>query len=102
MALIFQIDDKGQPRPKIRCDSCGGIIENYTAGVALLGPKELTSGAITEPIFHCADCAQKDTERGPRHSMPIDHFMLYVLNNIQLTPNALEEARHNVKSLTGP
>jgi hypothetical protein len=24
--------------------------------------------------------------------MPIDRFMLYVLNNIQLTPNALEEA----------
>jgi hypothetical protein len=34
--------------------------------------------------------------------MPIDHFMLYVLNNIQLSPNALEEARHTVKSLTGP
>jgi hypothetical protein len=31
--------------------------------------------------------------------MPIDHFMLYVLNNIQLTPNALEEAGRSLKDL---
>jgi hypothetical protein len=33
--------------------------------------------------------------------MPIDRFMLYVLNNIQLTPNALEEADHSLKAATG-
>jgi hypothetical protein len=31
--------------------------------------------------------------------MPIDHFMLYVLNNIQLTPNALEHAGRSLKQL---
>jgi hypothetical protein len=99
MALIFQIDDKGRARPKIQCDSCGGIIEDYTAGVALLETKGLKPGAITEPIFHCAGCEQKETHQ---HAMPIDHFMLYVLNNIQLSPTALEEARHTLKSLTSP
>jgi hypothetical protein len=102
MALIFQIDDKGQARPKIQCDSCGGIIEDYTDGVALLGTKELKPGATTEPIFHCAGCERKETERESQQAMPIDHFMLYVLNNIQLSPTALEEARHTLKSLTGP
>jgi len=102
MAIIFQIDDNGQARPKIRCDSCGGVIENYTAGVALLDTKELKPGAITEAIFHCAGCEEKETGTISRRSMPIDQFMLYVLNNIQLTPNALEEARHSLKSMTGP
>jgi hypothetical protein len=44
-------------------------------------------------MFHCLGCEEKaDKTSTPRHSMPIDRFMLYVLNNIQLTPNALEEA----------
>jgi hypothetical protein len=33
--------------------------------------------------------------------MVIDHFTLYVLNNIQLTPNVLEEAGLSLKSATG-
>jgi hypothetical protein len=33
--------------------------------------------------------------------MRIDHFMLYVLNNIQLTPNSLEQAGMNLKDATG-
>jgi hypothetical protein len=100
MALIFQVDDEGQARPKIQCDSCGGVIENYADGVALLDPKELKPGAITEPIFHCIGCEEKETGRATRHSMPLDRFMLYVLNNIQLMPNALEKATHSLKSLT--
>jgi hypothetical protein len=101
MALIFQVDDEGQARPKIQCDSCGGVIEKYADGVALLDTKQLKPGAITEPIFHCAGCMKKDTGT-PRHSMPLDQFMLYALNNIQLMPSALEEATHSLKSLTGP
>ena len=100
MALIFQVDNQGQPRPKIQCDSCKGVIENYTDGVALLDTKELTPGAITEPIFHCIGCEEKETGRARGHSMPLDQFMLYLLNNIQIMPNALEVATHNLKSLT--
>jgi hypothetical protein len=102
MPLIFQVDDEGRARPKIRCDSCGGVIDDYAAGVALFDTKGLKPGSITEPIFHCAPCEEKEAGQAPRQSMPIDHFMLYVLNNIQLTPNALEEARHSLKSLSGP
>lgn len=29
MALIFQVDDESHVSPKIRCDNCGAIIENY-------------------------------------------------------------------------
>jgi len=32
--------------------------------------------------------------------MRVDHFMLYVLNNIQLTPDALEKAGRNLKATT--
>jgi hypothetical protein len=32
----FEVDNDGRARPKIRCDSCGGVIENYGDGVALL------------------------------------------------------------------
>src|SRR5437868_3857008 len=93
MALIFQVDDEGHVRPKIRCDSCGGVIENYADGVALLDTPDLKPGAVIEPIFRCAGCEEEAERKSPpRHSMPIDHFMLYVLNNIQLTPNALEAA----------
>ncbi|MBV9297683.1 MAG: hypothetical protein JO066_01800 [Verrucomicrobia bacterium] len=99
MALIFQVDDQGHPRPKVRCDSCGGIIENYADGVALLDTPGTAPGAITEPIFHCLGCEEKiQKTSGPRASMPIDHFMLYVLNNIQLTPKALETARQKMKA----
>ena len=102
MALIFQIDDEGHARPKIRCDSCGGVIENYADGVALLDTPSAKSGTVVEPIFHCAHCEEKaEKVSAPRRSMPIDHFMLYVLNNIQLTPNALEEAGRSLKMTTG-
>jgi hypothetical protein len=101
MALIFQADNKGQVRPKIRCDSCGGIIDNYTKGVAVLEAPSPKPGAILEPIFHCEGCEKSAQKAGSSgHSMPIDHFMLYVLNNIQLTPKALEEAEQKMRATT--
>jgi hypothetical protein len=101
MALIFQVDNEGHARPKIRCDSCGGVIENYADGVAVLDTPSRKPGTVIEPIFQCAHCDQEaENTRPAQRSMPIDHFMLYVLNNIQLTPNALEEARRNLKAAT--
>jgi hypothetical protein len=98
MALIFQVDGKGHLDPKIRCDNCGAIIENYAGGVAMLDTPSPKPGTLIEPIFHCAGCeerAQKTSES--RRSMPLDHFMLYVLNNIQLTPKALEDAGQRLR-----
>jgi hypothetical protein len=100
MALVFQVDNEGHARPKIRCDSCGGVIENYANGVALLETPSPKPRTIIEPIFHCAYCEEKEEKMGAsRQSMPIDHFMLYV-KNIQLTPNALEEAGRKLKAST--
>ena len=100
MALIFQVDDEGHARPKIRCDSCGGVIENHADGVVLLGTPNPKPGTVIEPIFHCAGCEEEAKKTSaPRRSMSIDHFMLYVLNNIQLTPYALEEAGRSLKGL---
>jgi hypothetical protein len=96
MALIFQVDDEGHARPKIRCDTCGGVIENYTDGVALLDDPSPKPGTILEPIFHCTGCEEIAQKAHP--SRHIDHFMLYVLNNIQLTPRVLEEAGQKMKS----
>ena len=102
MALIFEVDNDGRPRPKIRCDSCGGVIENYGDGVALLDTPSAAPGAFIEPIFHCLHCEEKAEKTStPRCSMPIDRFMLYVLNNIQLTPKALEEAGRSMEKLAG-
>ncbi|HEV3209102.1 MAG TPA: hypothetical protein VGY91_02470 [Chthoniobacterales bacterium] len=93
MAFIFQVDKNGHTRPKIRCDSCGGVIENYADGFATLDSPSATPGTVLEPIFHCAHCQDEAEKAGKlQRSMRIDKFMLYVLNNIQLTPNALEEA----------
>ena len=102
MALIFKIDSEGHARPEIRCDSCGGVIENYADGVALQDIASPEPGTVTEAIFHCLGCEEKAHKTStPRPSMPIDRFMLYVLNNIQLTPNALEEATRSLKAATG-
>ena len=99
MALIFEVEKDGRARPKIRCDCCGGVIDRD--GVALLDTPSAPPGTFIEPIFHCAHCEAKVKETSaPRRSMPIDHFMLYVLNNIQLTPNALEEAARSVENIT--
>jgi hypothetical protein len=97
---MFQVDDKGHVRPRIRCDSCGGVIENYTDGVAVLDTPTPKPGTLIEPIFRCTGCEEEaEKTSAPLHSMPIDHFMLYVLNNIQLSPNALQEAGRSLKEL---
>jgi hypothetical protein len=99
MALIFQVDEQGGVAPKIRCDKCGATVENYAEGTALLDVPNPKPGTIVEPIFHCPGCAKNDhTTNESRRSMPLDHFMLYVLNNIQLTPRALEEAGQKLHS----
>ena len=94
MALIFQVDDQGRVAPKIRCDKCGATVENYAGAAVLLDVPNPKPGTIVEPIFHCAGCAKNDqTTTASRRSMPIDHFMLYLRDNIQLTPNVLEAGR---------
>jgi hypothetical protein len=101
MAFIFQVDKRGNTRPTIRCDSCNGVIENYADGFVTLDTRSATPGAVIEPIFHCAGCEEQAKKAGTsRRSMPIDHFMLSVLNNIQLTPGALEAAGRRLKEMT--
>jgi hypothetical protein len=102
MAFVFEIDKNGQARPKIRCDACGGIIDDYAHGVATLDDRNAAPGTIVEPIFRCIHCEEEaEKTNPPRRSMGLDHFMLYVLNNIQLTPNSLEQAGRNLKDATG-
>ena len=100
MALVFEVDEKGVPRPTIRCDGCGGIIKDHANGVAVFDPKTTKPGQILEPIFRCRGCEEEEKKTNPNHpSMPIDHFMLYLLNNIQLTPNAIEDAGRRLTGL---
>ena len=91
MALILQVDDEGHARPKIRCDACGKVIESNSGATAVWDSQSTKPGTVFEPTFHCEDCNAK-AGGAPSRSLPIDHFMLYLLNNIQLTPRVLEEA----------
>ena len=101
MALVFEVDQEGHPRPEIRCDSCGAVIKDHAHGVAVLDSSKSKPGTLLEPIFHCQGCAEKEDKNNPdRRSMPIDHFMLYLLNNIQLTPTVLEHAGRQVRDLS--
>jgi hypothetical protein len=101
MALIFQVDKDGRTRPTIRCDSCQGVIENYADGFVAFDAESATPGAVIEPVFRCAPCEEEAKKAGKsRRSMPIDHFMLSILNNIQLTPGALEEAGRKLRVAT--
>jgi hypothetical protein len=101
MAFVLEVDKNGHASPKIRCDSCGGMIENHANGVVTLDDPSAAPGTIVEPIFRCIHCEEKAEKTGPpRRSMRIDHFMLYVMNNIQLTPNSLEQASRNLKDAT--
>jgi len=101
MALIFQVDEGGHTRPTIRCDSCKGVIQNYADGFVTLDARNSTPGAVIEPVFHCAPCEEKAKKAGTSgRSMRIDYFMLSVLNNIQLTPGALEEAGRRLQATT--
>jgi hypothetical protein len=101
MAFIFQVDERGHTRPTIRCDSCQGVIENYADGFVTFDALGATPGAVVQPVFHCAGCEEEAKKAGTsRHPMSIDHFMLSVLNNIHLTPGALEVAGRKLREAT--
>ena len=101
MAFTFQVDESGKTHPAIRCDSCNGVIKNYADGFVTLDDRSATPGAVIEPIFHCAHCEEEAKKAGTSgRSMRIDYFMLSVLNNIQLTPGALEEAGRRLRAST--
>ena len=97
MALILQVDDEGHARPKIRCDACGKVIESHSGATAVWDSQNTKPGAVLEATFQCAHCNAK-AGGAPSKSLPIDHFMLYLLNNIQLTPKVLEEAGRRLTS----
>jgi hypothetical protein len=91
MALIFQVDGDGHARPTIRCDECGTVIQNPSDSIALWGSQSAKPGAVVEPTFQCQNYKLK-AGGAPPHSVPLDHFMIYLLNNMHLTPGVLEEA----------
>jgi hypothetical protein len=96
MGLIFQLDEKGRARPKIQCDECGGVIADPSGGVAAWDSQSAKPGTVVKPTFACPDCKTKRGDAGP-NSVPLDHFMLYLMNNMNLTPGALEEAGRRLR-----
>ena len=91
MSIVFQVDKSGSPSPEITCDGCGGVIKDHTHGVAILGTPSPEPGKTLEPIFLCKGCEDKTEKTNvQRRKMPIDQFLLRVLNNVQLRPNDLE------------
>lgn len=101
MALVFQVDDQGHMYPQLRCDVCGGTIKNPSGGIAVWDQQNKTPGSVLEPTFHCGGCVAKEGG-APPHSMPLDLFMVYLVNNIQLTPGVLESAGRNLEASASP
>jgi hypothetical protein len=97
MALVFQVDDQGHLHPQLRCDVCGGTIKNPSRGIALWNQQNETPGRALEPAFHCGGCVAK-AGGAPAHSMPLDLFMVSLMNNIQLPPGVLESAGRNLRA----
>jgi hypothetical protein len=96
MAMILQVDDEGHARPKLRCDSCGKVMESHFGVTAIWDSKSTKPGAVIEPTFRCEQCNAK-AGGAPAESLPIDHFILYLLNNIPLTPEVLEKAGRRLR-----
>ena len=93
MAIVFQLDKTGNPTPEITCDGCGGVIHEHTQGVAILDTPSAEPDKVLRPIFLCKGCEEvTDKTAGPRRKMPIDQFLLRMMNNVQLLPNDLEAA----------
>ena len=92
MAIVFQLDKSGNPSPELTCDGCGGVITDHTHGVAILGtPSAEEPEKVLKPIFLCKGCEeQTDKKAGPRRKVPIDQFLVQMLNSVQLLPNDLE------------
>jgi hypothetical protein len=101
MALAFQVDDQGHPHPQLRCDVCGGVINDPSGGVVLWDQQNETPGSLLEPTFHCGGCVAQEGG-APPHSMPLELFMVYLMNNIQLTPGILESAGRNLQASASP
>ena len=101
MALIFQLDEEGHPRPELKCDSCGGVITNDDGATASWDSQSTKPGAQVEPKFRCGGC-NANAGGPPPNSQPINEFMLYLMNNIQLSPNVLEQAGRRLRSVTHP
>ena len=100
MALIFQINDAGKATPKITCDDCGKVMEDHSAGVAVFDSQNAKPGTVNKPTFQGEHC-QKKAGTPRSNSMPIDDFMFYLLNNIQLTPIVLEQAGRRLGERAG-
>ena len=100
MALIFQINDAGKATPKITCDACGKVMEDHSAGFAVFDSQNAKPGAVIKPTFRCEHCHEK-AGAPQSNSMPIDDFMFYLLNNIQLTPNVMEQAGRRLGERAG-
>jgi len=67
------------------------VITDHTHRVAILGTPSPEPGKVLEPIFLCKHCEEKTEKTNvQRRKMPIDRFLLCVLNNVQLMPNDLE------------
>jgi hypothetical protein len=98
MGLIFQLDEKGRPRPRIQCDGCGGFIENPSGCVATWENQSAQPGTVVKPIIECQHCKSKGGV-GDRNSVPLDSFMLYLMNNMNLTPGAVEEAGRRLRGM---
>jgi len=92
MAIVFQLDKSGTPTPEITCDGCGGVIHDHRHGVAILEtPRAEEPAKVLKPIFLCKGCEeQTDKTAGPRRKMPIDQFLVQMVNSVQLLPNDLE------------
>ncbi|HXM04467.1 MAG TPA: hypothetical protein VN939_17785 [Chthoniobacterales bacterium] len=91
MAIVFQLDKSGNLSPEITCDGCGGVIRDHTQGIAILDTPSAEPEKVLKPIFLCKGCEEKteDTSR-QRRKVPIDQFLVQMLNCVQLLPNDLE------------
>jgi hypothetical protein len=91
MAIVFELDRSGHPIPEITCDGCGSVIKDHTQGVAILDTPSAEPEKILKPIFLCKGCEEQteDTNR-PRRKVPIDQFLVQMLNSVQLLPGDLE------------
>jgi hypothetical protein len=91
MAIVFQLDKSGIPSPEITCDGCGGVIKDHKDGVAILDTSRAEPEKVLKPIFLCKRCEEKteDTSR-PRRKVPIDQFLVQMVNSVQLLPTDLE------------
>jgi hypothetical protein len=67
------------------------VIKDHTQGVAILDTPGAEPGKILKPIFLCKGCEEQTEDTSPpRRKVPIDQFLIQMLNSVQLLPNDLE------------